>query len=134
MIWNIDPVAISFLGLKVHWYGILFALAICQCSEYIISVTGASMLFLVVSSPNPQRPSEVKEQRRKYWPWAQDKLDKGLAISFYARTGRGAVAIFDVDSNDVLHRLLNEWSEIVPVKFDIYPLLDTESIKSCLES
>ena len=28
MIWNIDPVAISFLGLKVHWYGILFALAI----------------------------------------------------------------------------------------------------------
>ncbi|HIA75258.1 MAG TPA: hypothetical protein EYN38_06150 [Flavobacteriales bacterium] len=92
------------------------------------------MLFLVVSSPNPQRPSEVKEQRRKYWPWAQDKLDTGLAISFYARTGRGAVAIFDVDSNDVLHRLLNEWSEIVPVKFDIYPLLDAESIKSFLES
>ena len=57
-----------------------------------------------------------------------------MAISFYARTGRGAVAIFDVDSNDMLHRLLNEWSEIVPVKFDIYPLLDTESIKSFLES
>jgi len=113
---------------------ILIGLAIYRCSEYIISITGASMLFLVVSSPNPQRPSEVKEQRRKYWPWAQDKLDKGLAISFYARTGRGAVAIFDVDSNDVLHRLLNEWSEIVPVKFDIYPLLDAESIKSFLET
>ena len=28
MTWNIDPVAISFLGLKVHWYGIFFALAI----------------------------------------------------------------------------------------------------------
>ena len=28
MIWNVDPVAISFMGLKVHWYGILFALAI----------------------------------------------------------------------------------------------------------
>ena len=55
------------------------------------------MLFLVISSPNPQKPSEVKDQRRKYWPWAQDKLDKGLASSFYARTGRGAVAIFDVD-------------------------------------
>ncbi|MCL1049399.1 prolipoprotein diacylglyceryl transferase [Shewanella abyssi] len=27
-IWNVDPVAISFMGLKVHWYGILFALAI----------------------------------------------------------------------------------------------------------
>ena len=28
MIWNFDPVAISFLGFKVYWYGILFALAI----------------------------------------------------------------------------------------------------------
>ena len=28
MIWNFDPVAISFFGLKVYWYGILFALAI----------------------------------------------------------------------------------------------------------
>ena len=92
------------------------------------------MSFLVISSPNPQKPSEVKDQRRKYWPWAQDKLDKGLAVSFYARTGRGAVAIFDVDSNDVLHRLLNEWSEIMPAKFDIYPLLDSESIKSFLDS
>ncbi|GIU17310.1 prolipoprotein diacylglyceryl transferase [Shewanella sp. MBTL60-007] len=27
-IWNIDPVAIDVMGLKVHWYGILFALAI----------------------------------------------------------------------------------------------------------
>ena len=92
------------------------------------------MLFLVISSPNPQKPSEVKDQRRKYWPWAQDKLDKGLALSFYARTGRGAVAIFDVDSNDVLHRLLNEWSEIMPAKFDIYLLLDSGSIKAFLDS
>ena len=27
-IWNIDPIAISVMGLTVHWYGILFALAI----------------------------------------------------------------------------------------------------------
>ncbi|WP_299795491.1 prolipoprotein diacylglyceryl transferase [uncultured Shewanella sp.] len=27
-IWNIDPVLISFMGLKVHWYGALFATAI----------------------------------------------------------------------------------------------------------
>ena len=92
------------------------------------------MLFLIISSPNPHNPSEVKDQRRKYWPWAQDKLAKGLAVSFYARTGRGAVAIFDVDSNDVLHRLLNEWSEIMPAKFHKYPLLDSESIKSFLDS
>lgn len=27
-IWNSDPVLLSFLGLKIHWYGALFALAI----------------------------------------------------------------------------------------------------------
>ncbi|KPA53894.1 diacylglyceryl transferase [Photobacterium leiognathi subsp. mandapamensis] len=27
-VWNIDPVMVSFLGLKIHWYGVLFALAI----------------------------------------------------------------------------------------------------------
>ena len=91
------------------------------------------MLFLVVSTPNPEKPSEIVEQRRQYWPWAQDKLDTGLARSFYARTGRGAVAVFDVDSNETLHNLLNEWSEIVPAKFDVYPLIDTEAIKSFLD-
>ena len=91
------------------------------------------MLFLVISSPNPQKPSEVKDQRRKYWPWAQDKLDRKLAISFYARTGRGAVVIFDVDSNETLHSLLNEWSEIVPAEFQIYPLISPDSIRQFLE-
>lgn len=28
IVWNIDPVMISFMGLKIHWYGVLFALAI----------------------------------------------------------------------------------------------------------
>lgn len=27
-VWNVDPVLISFMGLKVHWYGALFATAI----------------------------------------------------------------------------------------------------------
>ncbi|AXB34706.1 prolipoprotein diacylglyceryl transferase (plasmid) [Vibrio campbellii] len=27
-VWNVDPVMVSFLGLKIHWYGVLFALAI----------------------------------------------------------------------------------------------------------
>ena len=90
------------------------------------------MLFLVISTPVPTRPSTVKDQHRKYWPWAQDKLDRGLAKSFYARTGRGAVAVFDVDSNETLHGLLNEWAEIVPAEFDIYPLIDSDAIKSFL--
>ena len=90
------------------------------------------MLFLVISTPEPKRPSEVREYRQKYWPWAQDKLDRGLAKSFYARAGRGAVALFDVSSNEELHGLLNEWAEIVPAEFDIYPLIDPEAIKSFL--
>lgn len=90
------------------------------------------MLYLVISTPVPQRPSEVREQRKLYWPWAQDKLDRGLAKSFYARTGRGAVALLDVDSNEALHSLLNEWAEIIPAEFDIYPLIDPDAIKSFL--
>ena len=40
----------------------------------------------------------------------------------YARAGRGAVAVFDVEDNDGLHRILNEWADIVPAHFDTYPL------------
>lgn len=90
------------------------------------------MLYLVISTPVPQRPSEVREQRQLYWPWAQDKLDRDLAKSFYARTGRGAVALFDVDSNEVLHGLLNERAEIIPAEVDIFPLIDPDAIKSFL--
>ncbi len=28
IVWNMDPVMISFMGLKIHWYGVLFAVAI----------------------------------------------------------------------------------------------------------
>ena len=85
------------------------------------------MLFLAISTPHPTRPSEVREQRKTYWPWAQDKLDRGLARAFYARPGRGAVALFDVSSNEELHRLLTEWAEIIPAEFDVYPLLDADA-------
>ena len=44
------------------------------------------MLFLVISTPAPTRPSDVREQ--KNWPWVQDELDRGIASSFYPRTGR----------------------------------------------
>jgi muconolactone delta-isomerase len=91
------------------------------------------MLFLVISNPEPVRPSTVVENRKRYWPWAQALLDSGKAQSFYARTGRGAVAIFDVESNETLHALLNEWSEIVPAEFQIYPLISPDSIRQFLE-
>ena len=91
------------------------------------------MLFLVISNPELSRPSLVREQRKEYWPWAQDKLDRGLAKSFYARVGRGAVAVFDLDSNETLHKILNEWSEIMPAEFNVYPLIDSASIINFLQ-
>jgi len=90
------------------------------------------MLFLVISTPRPDRPSAVVAARRKWWSWMQPLLDKGLARSHYARVGRGAVALFDVDSTVTLHRLINEWSEIIPAHFDVYPLLDPDSAQKFL--
>ncbi len=90
------------------------------------------MLFLAISNPLPTRPSEVRESRRGYWPWAQDKLDRGLARFFFARVGRGAAALFEVDSNETLHRLLTEWAEMIPAEFDVYPLIDPEAAQAFL--
>ena len=83
------------------------------------------MLFLVVSQPGPTRPSEMQPFRKDYWPWVERNREAGLVKHVWARTGRGAVVVFDVDSNETLHRLLNEWCEIVPASFDIHPLLDS---------
>ena len=91
------------------------------------------LLFLAISAPLPTRPSEVRERRKEYWPWAQDKLDRGLARFFFARVGRGAVALFDVDSNETLHRLLTEWAEMIPAEFDVYPLIDPASAVAFLD-
>ncbi len=90
------------------------------------------MLFLVISTPRPDHPSAVAASRRKYWTWMQPLLDSGLSKAVYARVGRGAVALFDVDSTATLHRLINEWSEIIPAHFDIYPLLDPASAQRFL--
>ena len=90
------------------------------------------MLFLVISNPAPTRPSEVRERRKSFWTWAQDKQDRGLAHSMYARTGRGAMAIFDVDSHETLHRLLNEWAEIIPAEFAIHPLMNPDATMAFL--
>jgi len=90
------------------------------------------MLFLVISNPAPTRPSDAREARKSFWPWVEDKLEKGIARSFYPRTGRGAVAVFDVESHETLHRLLNEWADAVPAEFTLYPLMEPESIVAFL--
>jgi hypothetical protein len=46
--------------------------------------------------------------------------------------GRGAVAVLDVEDNDGLHRILNEWADIIPAHFDTYPLIDADAAKRML--
>jgi muconolactone delta-isomerase len=81
------------------------------------------MLFLVVSEPRPERPSEVAQTRQSFWPWIAGYRSKGVCKDIYARVGRGAAAIFDVQDHLELHRILNEWADIIPAEFAVYPLL-----------
>jgi len=82
------------------------------------------MLFLVVSTPRPERASEVATQRQSFWPCIKRHQESGVCRQIYPRVGRGAVAILDVTSNEELHRILNDWTDIIPAHFDTYPLVD----------
>ncbi|MFN0314514.1 MAG: DUF3303 domain-containing protein [Burkholderiales bacterium] len=90
------------------------------------------MLFMVVSTPRPEKPSAMTRLRQSFWRWIDPHLKSGMARWTYARCGRGAVALFDVDSNATLHRLLNEWAEIIPANFDVYPLVDVAQSRKFL--
>ena len=90
------------------------------------------MLFLVVSTPRPERPSDMARTRQSFWPWIGDYEARGICRHIYARAGRGAVAVLDVESNDQLHKILNEWADIVPAHFDTYPLIDAQAAQRML--
>lgn len=90
------------------------------------------MLFAVLSEPLPTRPSEAAAQRRHYWDWARPLQKAGVLRHIWARTGRGALAIIEVDGNETLHRLLNEWAEIIPARFDVHPLIDPAQAQAFL--
>lgn len=92
------------------------------------------MLFLVISTPRPEPPHRLAEHRHDFWRWLAPLQESGECKSGYARVGRGAVAIFDVTSNERLHRLLNEWSNIIPVTFEVLPLIEIEESKVFLDS
>ena len=40
--------------------------------------------------------------------------------------------MLDVADNDALHRILNEWADIVPAHFDVYPLIDAQAANRAL--
>jgi len=92
------------------------------------------MLFLVVSTPRPERPSELAGKRQAFWPWIAKYEASGVCRHVYARAGRGAIAVLDVESNEALHRILNEWADIIPAHFDTYPLVDIDAAKRTLAS
>ena len=92
------------------------------------------MLFLVISTPRPDPPTSVVESRKRYWTWLAPLQANGICKAIWARVGRGAVAVFDVDSNDTLHRLMNEWADVIPVTFEVYPLVETGAARAFLKT
>ncbi|PRY98922.1 hypothetical protein BCM14_0359 [Jezberella montanilacus] len=92
------------------------------------------MLFLVISTPRPDKPTSLTNDRMKYWDWMNPLLASGVAKSAYPRVGRGVAVTFNVDSNETLHRLMNEWADIIPAHFEVYPLLDAGVAKQFLAS
>ena len=91
------------------------------------------MLFLVLSSPHPSKPEEVKNARLEFRSWIADLKSENKVACFYPKVGRGSIAIFDVSSNDELHKLLTQWLNIVPVSFDIYPLATPSGAEELLK-
>lgn len=92
------------------------------------------MLFLVISEPRPEPPSSVVASRQQYWDWIAPLRASGEVRSVYARVGRGAVVLFDVPSIEVLHQRLNEWQDMIPAHFEIYPLIDSAAAQHFLRT
>jgi muconolactone delta-isomerase len=90
------------------------------------------MLIMVITTPRADPPSTMTRRRQKLWRWIAPKLKTRRVHWIYARPGRGAVALFDVDSHEQLHGLLNEWAEIIPATFELMPLIDASAAQRYL--
>jgi hypothetical protein len=84
------------------------------------------MHFLVISTPVGRKPSEVREGQRAWWDWINALIADGTAKHVYTKLGRGAVIIFDVKEHGDIHKLVNQWSELVPATFEVEALLPKE--------
>jgi len=82
------------------------------------------MLFLVISSPAPARPSQVAQDRRAFWEWLAPLEADGTVRFCYPKLGRGAAALFAVDSVESLQGHLTAWAEMIPATFEVVPLVD----------
>lgn len=82
------------------------------------------MLFLVISHPAPTRPSAVAADRRAFWEWLAPLEEAGVVRFCHPKVGRGAVALFDVESIEALQGHVTAWAELIPAAFDVVPLVD----------
>jgi hypothetical protein len=84
------------------------------------------MYFLVISTPAAAKPSAARGGQKDWWDWVNALIDAGTAKHVYTKLGRGAVIIFDVDGPEALHKIVNQWNELVPATFEVEPLLPKE--------
>lgn len=89
------------------------------------------MLFLVVLTPRPERASVLARARRSFWPWIEKYRACGTCWQVYARAGRGAVAVADIDGHAELHKLL-KGADTIPAHSDTYRLVDVQQARELL--
>ena len=82
------------------------------------------MQFMVMSTPRPERPSEMRGRQATFWDWLEPLKQSGACKACYVKTGRGAIVVFDVDNHETLHRYMTEWADRVPAEFTVWPLID----------
>ena len=88
---------------------------------------------MLVSTPHPSKPDEARDARIAFRAWIDDLKAKRKVIHFYYRVGRGIAAVLDVESNDELHTIMTQWGNIVPVTFDVYPLVSPSGAEGVLK-
>lgn len=84
------------------------------------------MLFLIESFPRPEPPSAMRDRQKAYWAWLNERMAEGKVKHIWNKCGRGAVAIADLGSNEELHKIVNQWQELVPARFEVKPLVSKE--------
>ncbi|MBZ9647560.1 hypothetical protein K9B33_08400 [Sphingobium sp. 3R8] len=91
------------------------------------------MLFLVISEPRAERPSEARLARLAYWNWLDARLTDGVILHAYPKVGRGMAVIFDVSDHEALSAHLGAWAELVPAQFAVHALINADFIRRQLE-
>jgi hypothetical protein len=81
------------------------------------------MFFLVTTKPNPVKPSTMQENMAQFWEWIDPLVQDGRAKHVFTNVSRGAVIIFEVDSPEAMHKIINEWAECMPTTFEVTLLL-----------